>query len=349
MRPVVEKVKIGKGKFEGIQACANEKGVIAALAFDQRHTLRNALDAARGSKGPVTDADMYEFKAAVVKALSPYASSLLIDLGYGSEALKGRAPHVGLLLTYEKTGYDVTVKGRMPDLIPELSVRRLVERGAQGIKILVHYNPNDVPEINEVKKAFVERVGAECAAVDIPLFLEPIAYDESITGGDAQTLEFARKKPEYVIRYMEEFSKPRYGVDVLKVEMPVNMKFVNGTRSFAGGEAAYSREEALEHFKNAAQAAKKPFIYLSAAVRGEIFIESLELAAEANVPYSGVLCGRATWQDAIPIYANEGLPALQTWLESRGVENIQALNAVLNQGAQSIWTLYGGAENLEVV
>src|SRR4051794_34385378 len=160
MNEVIEKVKISKGKFEGIQACTNENGVIAALAFDQRHTLRNALNAARGAKGEVTDENMYEFKAAVVKALSPYASSLLIDLGYGSEALKSRASHVGLLLTYEKTGYDVTVKGRMPDLLPELSVRRLVEKGAQGIKILVHFNPDDEKVTNETKKAFVERVGA---------------------------------------------------------------------------------------------------------------------------------------------------------------------------------------------
>ncbi len=348
MQETVEKIKIGRGKFEGIQALSNEKGVIAALAFDQRHTLRNALDAARGSRGPVSDEDMYTFKAAVVKALSPYASALLIDLGYGAEALKQRAAHVGLLLTYEVTGYDNTVTGRLPNLIAELSVRRLVERGAQGIKILVHYNPDDVPEINEVKHAFVERVGAECAALDVALFLEPIAYNEKITGGDAQTLEFARKKPEYVTRYMEEFSKPRYGVDVLKVEVPVNMKFVSGARSFAGGEAAYSREEALAYFKSAARAAGKPFIYLSAAVRGEIFLESLELAAEASTSYSGVLCGRATWQDAIPIYANEGLAALQNWLSSQGVQNIQALNATLDRGAQSIWSFYGGVENLEI-
>lgn len=345
----MERVKIGKGKFEGIKALANQNGVIAALAFDQRHTLRNALDAVRGPNRPVSDAEMYEFKAAVVKALTPYASALLIDLGYGAEALKGRASQVGLLLTYEKTGYDVTLKGRMPDLIPELSVRRLVEQGAQGIKILVHYNPYDEPAINEVKQAFVERVGAECAGLDVPLFLEPIAYDEKIAEGDAQSLAFARKKPDYVTRYMEEFSKTRYGIDVLKVEIPVNLKFVSGTRSFAGGEAAYSRNEALEYFRTAAQAATKPFIYLSAAVRGEIFREALELAAEAQVPYSGVLCGRATWQDGIPVYANEGLAALQAWLESGGVQNIQALNEVLDQGAQSIWTLYGGLANLEII
>src|SRR5262249_43899199 len=183
------------------------------------------------------------------------------------------------------------------------------------------------------------------AAIDAPFFLEPIAYDDNF---DEKGIEFAKKKPAYVTRYMEEFSKPRYGVDVLKVEVPVNMKFVEGTRAFVGGSAAYSRQEAMEHFRSAASVASKPFIYLSAGVTDEIFPETLELAAESGTPFSGVLCGRATWQDAIPIYAKEGVEALEAWLEDRGVQNIQALNAVLAKGAKPWWTIYGGKENIEV-
>jgi len=147
---------------------------------------------------------------------------------------------------------------------------------------------------------------------------------------------------------MTEFSKPRYGVDVLKVEVPINMKYVAGTRAFNGEEAAYSREEAIQHLRIAAQAATKPFIYLSAGVSDETFIETLEMAAEAGVLYSGVLCGRATWQGGIPVYSNQGVAALENWLEERGVQNIQRLNEVLNRGACSIWTLYGGPENIDV-
>jgi tagatose 1,6-diphosphate aldolase len=148
---------------------------------------------------------------------------------------------------------------------------------------------------------------------------------------------------------MEEFSKPRYGVDVLKVEVPVNLKYVDGTRAFAGGQAAYSRQEAMSHFRAAANAATKPFIYLSAGVTDEIFRETLEIAAEAGTPFSGVLCGRATWQDAIPVFAKEGVGALESWLEDRGVQNIEALNQVLAKGAKPWWGMYGGKENIEVV
>ena len=190
------------------------------------------------------------FKTSVTKVLTRHASAILMDPEYGLEAIKSRAPGTGVLLAYEKTGYDATVKGRLPDLLPEWSVRRLVEAGADAIKILLYYNPFDDERINTIKHAFIERIGAECAAVDAPFFLEPLAYDDNI--GDEKGFEFAKVKPKYVTRYMEEFSKPRYGVDVLKVEVPVNVKYVEGTRAFAGGQAAYTRQEAMEHFTSAA-------------------------------------------------------------------------------------------------
>src|SRR6266508_4350218 len=341
------KVHLTRGKFDGINACADERGIIAAAAMDQRGSLKKAIAKGRGEGGQATAEDLSAFKTAVAKILTKHASAILMDPEYGLDAIKQRAPGSGVLLSYEKTGYDANVKGRMPDLLAEWSVRRLVENGADAIKILLYYNAFDDAGINTVKQAFIERVGAECAALDVPFFLEPLAYDDNL--GDEKGLAFAKKKPEYVTRYMEEFSKPRYGVDVLKVEVPVNMKFVQGTRAFAGGEAAYNRTEAMDLFRQSAGAANKPFIYLSAGVTDEIFRETLELAAEAGTNFSGVLCGRATWQDAIPIYAREGVGALEGWLQDRGVQNIQALNEVLAKGAKPWWTAYGGKENIDIV
>lgn len=159
------------------------------------------------------------------------------------------------------------------------------------------------------------------------LFLEPLVYDNAI--GDEKGLEFAKKKPLYVARTMEEFSQPRYGVDVLKVELPINPLFVAQTRAFAGGQAAYTRQEALMHLRKTADATKLPFIYLSAGINNEVFCEMLELAAEAGAKFAGVLCGRATWQQGIQVYAREGVKALEYWLAEHGAQNIQALNRVL--------------------
>ncbi len=340
------KVQISRGKFAGINACADARGVIAAAAMDQRGSLKKAIAKARGENGTATDADMSAFKTAGTKILTRHASAILMGPEYGLEAIQQRAPGTGVLLAYEKTGYDANVKGRLPDLLPEWSVRRLVEVGASAIKILLYINPFDDAAVNRIKFAFVERIGAECAALDVPFFLEPLAYDDEI--GDEKSFAFAKVKPKYVAAYMTEFSQPRYGVDVLKVEVPVNMKYVAGTRAF-GGETAYTRQEALELFRETAAATTLPFIYLSAGVTDDVFRETLELAAEAGTRFAGVLCGRATWQDAIPVYAREGVGALEAWLEDRGVQNIEALNTVLAKGAQPWWDAYGGKDNIEVV
>jgi tagatose 1,6-diphosphate aldolase len=219
------------------------------------------------------------------------------------------------------------------------SVRRLVAAGADAIKILLYYTPFDPSEVNDIKHAWVERIGGECIASDVPFFLEFVGYVEN---GDEKGIEYAKKKPEIVSKSMEEFSKPQYAVDVLKVEVPVNMAFVAGSKANKGetASAAYTRDQAKEHFRRAAAAAKKPFIYLSAGVNNDVFAETLELAAESGVEFSGVLCGRATWKEGIPVYAKQGAKALEDWLNDQGVKNINNVNSKL-AAAKPWYSFYG--------
>ena len=330
-------MKVTPGKQKGLQAVSDSRGVIAAAAMDQRGSLRSAMAKEKGvDKKAVTPEMMAEFKEAVVRVLTPHSSAILLDPEYGLTAARMRAKNAGLLLAYEKSGYDNTQPGRLPDLLDHYSVRRLVEAGADCIKILLYYTPFDPPAINETKHAWVERIGAECAALDVPFFLEFVGYEEGL---DDKGIEFARKKPEVVAKSMEEFSKPRYGVDIMKVEVPVNMAFVAGTRS-CKGEPAYSKEEAKDLFRKAAAAARRPFIYLSAGVSNETFSESLELAGESGVNFSGVLCGRATWKDSIPIYGKQGVKALEDWLANQGVKNIRNVNDRLS-AAKPWFSFYG--------
>ncbi|MGH9580128.1 MAG: tagatose 1,6-diphosphate aldolase, partial [Terriglobales bacterium] len=254
--------------------------------------------------------------------LTQHASAILLDPEWGLPVSKKRAKNAGLLLAYEKTGYDKTGPGRLPDLLDHWSVRRLKEAGADCLKILLYYTPFDPKDINQRKHAWVERIGDECRANDIPFFLEFVGYEE---GADEKGLDYAKKKPEVVTASMAEFTQERYGVDVMKVEVPINMKFVEGAKA-SKGEKAYTRKEAMEHFRKAAAVATKPFIYLSAGVSNAEFTESLELAAESGVKFAGVLCGRATWKDGIPVYGKEGAAAFRKWLESEGVKNISNVN-----------------------
>lgn len=326
---------MAKGKLAGLQAVSNTRGVIAALAIDQRNALRKLLSKAKEAAPEAIPGTMLEqFKEAVSRILTPYASAILLDPEYGLPAARQRAKDAGLLLAYERTGYDKAVPGRLPRLLENWSGRRLAGEGADCIKVLLYYSPTSATEINDRKHAWVERVGAECAGVDVPFFLELVVYHDAM---EEKSLEFARIKPDVVIRSLEEFSKAQYGVDVFKVGVPVDMAFVGGA---GDTNSAYTREEAKSHFRRAAAAAGRPFIYLSEGVSNETFNETLELAAEAGAPFSGVLCGRAIWKDGVEIYAKRGLPALEEWLQDQGVKNMQRVNERL-QAASPWFALYG--------
>ncbi|MGH2443902.1 MAG: tagatose 1,6-diphosphate aldolase [Chloroflexota bacterium] len=329
---------LSPGKIKGLENLSNDRGVIAAAAMDQRGSLKKAIGAASGAG--VSDEQLQEFKSLVSEVLTPHASAILLDPEYGLPAARKRAPGTGLLLAYEESGYDNTKPGRLPDLLPHESVQRIKAQGADAVKVLLYYTPFEREEINDIKHAFIERIGDECRAGEIAFFLEFVGYDAQ--GGDEKGVEYARKKPEIVSGSMAEFSKPQYAVDVLKVEVPINMKFVSGTRSSEGGEAAYPRDQALEHMRSAAAEARVPFIYLSAGVSNAQFTETLELAGEAGVPFSGVLCGRATWADGIPVYARDGAEPFRRWLQTQGVENINAVNRCLD-AAQSWYSFYGAS------
>jgi len=320
-------MNLSKGKITHMKALSTKNGVIAAAAMDQRGSLQKSIASARGvSAKDVTPEMMEEFKSAVTRILTPHATAILLDPEFGLPATKVRASSCGLLLAYEKTGYDATQPGRLPDLLPHVSVKRIVDWGADAVKILIYYSPFEDPAVKDIKHAFVERIGAECETNQIPFFLEFVGYDPK--GGDEKGLEFAKVKPEIVKKSMEEFSKPFYRVDVLKVEVPINANFTEGSMVYKG-QKAYSMQEAMNHFREAAALAKKPFIYLSAGVSNDQFNESLRMAAEAGTDFSGVLCGRATWKEGIPVYGQKGLKALEDWLSTEGVKNIQAVNASL--------------------
>ena len=327
------------GKLAGLKAVSDPRGVIAAAAMDQRGSLQKSLAKERGAAADAHDLE--EFKILVTSVLTRYASAILLDPEFGLPASRHRND-AGLLLAYEKTGYDSNTPGRLPDLLDLWSVRRLKEAGADCVKILLYYTPFEKSEINDLKHAWIERIGAECLAYDIPFFLEFVGYDAE--GGDEKSLAYAIKKPSIVSGSMAEFGKAQYNVDVLKVEVPVEMSFVEGAKAYKG-EKAYTRAEALQHFRDAETMTHKPFIYLSAGVSNPVFIETLELAGESGAKYNGVLCGRATWKDGIPVFAKQGPKAFEEWLETVGVANISNVNQALQSA--SPWYLKFGVNSLE--
>ncbi|HEL0021610.1 TPA: tagatose-bisphosphate aldolase [Streptococcus equi subsp. zooepidemicus] len=308
----------------------SRKGIISALAFDQRGALKRMM-AAHQDTDPAPW-QIEALKALVSEELTPYASSILLDPEYGLPATKVRDEKSGLLLAYEQTGYDTTTTSRLPDCLVDWSVKRLKEAGADAVKFLLYYDVDGDEYINQQKQAYIERIGSECQAEEIPFFLEVLTYDEAIT--DNQSVAFAKLKAHKVNEAMKVFSAERFGVDVLKVEVPVNMAYVEG---FAEGEVVYSKEEAMQAFRDQEAASHLPYIYLSAGVSASLFQETLVFAAEAGARFNGVLCGRATWSGAVAVYMSEGEAAARQWLRTEGFQNIDRLNQVLEKTA-SPWT-----------
>ncbi|CAM3327220.1 tagatose-bisphosphate aldolase [Vagococcus fessus] len=325
-------MKITENKYKAMEKLSTKDGIIGALAIDQRGALKKML-AAGNFQGDV-DTTIVEFKKLVSEELTPYASSILLDPEYGLPAAGVRDDEAGLLLAYEQTGYDATEPGRFPDLITNMSARRIKEAGADAVKFLLYYDIDESAEINDRKHAFIERLGSECVAEDIPFYLELVSYDATIS--DATSPEYAKVKPHKVNDMMKEFSKDKYHVEVLKMEVPVNMNYVEG---FAENPAdvIYTREEALAYFKEQSEATHLPFIFLSAGVSAKLFQDTLVFAHEAGSTFNGVLCGRATWKGGVEVFATEGEAATREWLKTEGRQNIEELNAVINKTAQP-WT-----------
>lgn len=311
--------------MKNLKKLINDQGIISALAIDQRGALRRMMGE------DISGEQISAFKQIVSEELTPYASSILLDPEYGLAAARKRDENCGLILAYEQTGYDKQEPGRFPDLIPNCSAKNLKAAGADAIKLLIYVDVDESKEINEAKEAFVERVGSECVAEGIPFFLEILTYDDSI--GNEKGLEFAKVKPKKVIEAMKRYSESRFNVDVLKVEVPVNMNFVEG---YAEGDTAQTQAEAKAVFKEQSEATSLPFIFLSAGVTPELFQETLRFAKEAESAFNGVLCGRATWSGATSEFKNVDGEAAAKWLQTEGIKNIQELDKVVQETATSI-------------
>ncbi|MDO5088844.1 MAG: tagatose-bisphosphate aldolase [Leptotrichiaceae bacterium] len=311
-----------------LEKLSNENGIISALAIDQRGALKKMMNKYREEEA--TSEQIKNFKILVSRELTKYSSSILLDPEYGLEAAEIKDKNAGLLLAYEKTGYDTNSAGRLPDSLSLWSVKRLKEKGADAVKFLLYYDVDETEKINNKKKAYMERVGSECLAEDIPFFLEILTYDSKIQ--DNSSTEFAKVKPRKVIEAMKVFSDKRYNVDVLKVEVPVNMNFVEG---FCENKVIYTKKEAEEFFRKQNKVSDLPYIYLSAGVSAKLFQETLKFAHNAGAEFNGVLCGRATWAEGVEIFSKYGENKTVEWLNSTGRKNIEELNEVLKTTAIS--------------
>ncbi|EUC80664.1 deoxyribose-phosphate aldolase domain protein [Streptococcus sp. SR1] len=154
----MSKLQLSPNKVACLQKLSDENGIISALAFDQRGALKRLM--AQYQTEEPTVAQMEELKVLVADELTKYASSMLLDPEYGLPATKALDPNAGLLLAYEKTGYDTTSTKRLPDCLDVWSAKRIKEQGADAVKFLLYYDVDSSDELNQEKQAYIERIGS---------------------------------------------------------------------------------------------------------------------------------------------------------------------------------------------
>ena len=296
-------------------------GPVFGVAVDQGSGLEAAIREARGADA--RDDDLPTFKRIVVETLSPEATTMLVDATYGRDLLESYAPSCTRMLAFEADVYRISDEDRITALPEGLSVSDFPDLGAQVLKFFLYYGPNDPPGLNARKADLVEDIGRRCRASGVTFLFEPIVYDRALP--DGMSADFALAKPELVRAVTATFADPKFGVDILKVEIPVNFDFVEGF-----GTGAMSRSEAQAAFAAAADAAGDiPLLYLSAGVTFERFRDALAFSREAGVEPLGFMCGRAIWSDAIGIYGADGPAAMTRWMRSTGRERLARLKEAI--------------------
>lgn len=276
------------GKYRHLSRCATPEGAFCMLAIDHRSNLLTSLN--KHAPQPLSDAEFSAFKQQVIAALLPDASALLSDPGYGfGEGIAARTLGAkGLLSPIEVTNYDVHPSQRDIEFIPGWSVAKIKRVGADGVKLLLPYHPQAANAAH--KHELVRQIVAQCAEQDIPFFLEPIAYSLD----PAQKLSNAELR-QVVLESARTFSA--MGVDVLKVEFPVDAK------------QSMDQDEWQDACEALNAACTVPWALLSAGVEYTTFAVQARIACEAGA--CGVIVGRAVWAEAVTLQGSARADFLQ--------------------------------------
>ena len=319
---------ISAGKFRRLQKLADRQGRFQMLAVDQRGSMVQSLaEAASVTPDEISHASVAEVKRRITAVLSPSSTATLIDPDYGYPyAVDVLDRDAALLLTSEEYGYEKAGprdRERRTRLIQDWDVAKAACAGADAIKLLLYYRPDASAPTLQHQQEICRQVGLACVQHDLPFLLELVAYP---VDASSDSPAYAREKPKLLVAAAKEFSQPHYGVDVLKLPFPAELKY---TTQFAAGafddrqrDPVYDLDAVRQHCRDLDEAAAVPWVILSAGVQIAEFLENLRLACTAGA--SGFLCGRAIWSSALDAFPD--LAALEQDLAAIAMANFRACN-----------------------
>jgi sulfofructosephosphate aldolase len=286
-----------KSQVAGLRALRRPCGAFAIVALDQRESVRAMFAAYQ--QAPVTDQQIADFKLQATRALTPYASGVLIDRQFAWERVVREgavAPGCGLIAAADQfisSGTEVVGESVIDEeMIPE-QVKR---QGAVAMKLLVVWRPD---EPADKRLALVERFVRRCREAGLASIIEPVSRkpkDEGPWDWNAGVLLAAKELGNC-------------GADLYKAEMPLH------------GEGD---ETAIRNACSAlTRAIHSPWVVLSSGVKPDNFPCAVELACREGA--SGFLAGRAVWSGVI------GSPDLQRALREDATARLRRLCDVVDR------------------
>jgi tagatose 1,6-diphosphate aldolase len=241
-----------------------QKGKIFPMfAFDHRGSFVKLLT---GTGTEPSLQEITEVKRNILQAVVPYMSGTLIDEDYGLPALQSMHSLVPYLLPLEKTGYTDKQGERITEILA--TPKQLIEKGAQGAKLLLYVNHNVPSWTAQIKTAKNQMY--VCKEANLPFFLELVLY----TVGDI--------KPGTVYETVKRAIQDGVTCDVWKLPYPGSKLECEKITDLVGGT---------------------PWIVLTGGTTFEEFKEQYFIARDAGC--SGFLAGRALWQEVGELWRDE--------------------------------------------
>lgn len=272
------------GKLRRMQQCATSDGFFVIMALDHRNNLRRALNP--GNPDSIGYGEMVAFKSEVVRALAPVSSAVLLDPEFGAAQTiaAGALPgHTGLMVAVESTGYTDEPTARRSEVLAGWNVEKIARMGASAVKLLLYYHPEARNAAEQ--EALVDEVALACHRYEMPFFLEPLSF-----AVDHRSKKLSAAERRHVVIETARRLSPR-GIDVLKAEFPVD---VAEEKDEGVWEAAC---------RQLTEASEVPWVLLSAGVTFDTFARQAEIACRSGA--SGVMAGRAVWQEAVELRNSE--------------------------------------------
>ncbi len=319
------------GKPWGLRRMATPAGHFNMMAVDQRHQIASFIAKKLGiAADAVSFADMVAIKRLLVQELGAQVSAVLLDPNFSFPgALQTLPARTGFLATLEDHRYEDSPGGRRSHSISNWSVEQIKRAGGDGVKLLTWFRPDADPDILAHQKAFVENVGNECRRHDIALVLELLVYPFANAARHASDdFDSPDKHAELVLAGVREFVRPRYGVDLLKLESPLPGATLPPRD---GGSAHLQAQRWFDAMGAICRDAGMPWVMLSAGVTAAQFLRVMEYAYAAGA--NGFLAGRAIWWDALQQFPDMANFAAQ--LRAQGRATLRELDALtLRAGSQ---------------